>query len=337
MDIGIKLRLADFPSYPWDEVDCEWVEVHVANFLERTAYEPLLAEVSRRGLRLGVHYFCPLPGFTIPTFAVDDEEIARRTLQNLRQCIDWAAERKVEYVVYHAGPRRLCHIDGDTGELRVGPDTTPAERSAALFLEHATQLAVEARERGVWLAVESETEQKPLDYQSGQPCELVELGEQSPETLLSLAATGAAMCVDFANLTTAFAAAGAESREELMAKLLDFCERVQKAEALVVHVVSVLPPFLRDTRSGLTNLDQELGVFPNRQETRRLLEVLAAHPHAVAIPEGQPYEGVFHNQLLHTLIAKDRPQDCQLESSAGQPRHAGSEELSRTYADGLRS
>jgi sugar phosphate isomerase/epimerase len=303
MNLGIKMRLQDWERYAWSRVAFDLVEVHMY-FPAREAYAPLLAHLRNMGVRIGMHYSWPLDGGFIPTFAVDDRDVREQTLAHLRVAIDYAAEQRIEYVLYHAGPRRLCRVSPDTGRLELTAHETPPLRSAELFLEHATALVAEARDEGVLLVVESETERKPVNYMQGDPdaCELLELGEQSTETILALAERGAPICVDFANLTTAFASPAGTTRERLLERLRDFCRRVQPASDLVVHVVSVHPPFLRDTRAGMTDLDLAEGVFPDRKQTRALLLELAGHPSTVVIPEGDPFNAVLHNRLLRELL-----------------------------------
>lgn len=303
MNLAIKMRLQDWEHYPWSRAAFDLVEVHMY-FPAREAYAPLLAHLRRMGVRIGIHYAWPLDGGLIPTFAVDDEDVRAQTLAHLRVAIDYAAEQRIEYVLYHAGPRRLARLSDETGRLELTPHETPPGRSAELFLEHATALAAEARDKGVLLVVESETERKAVNYMQGDPdaCELLQLGEQSPETILALAARGAPICVDFANLTTAFASPAGSTRGELLERLRDFCRRVRPASTLVVHVVSVRPPFLRDTRSGITELDLAEGVFPDREETRTLLLELADHPNTVVMPEGDPFNALLHNRLLRELL-----------------------------------
>lgn len=314
MKLAIKMRLGDFERTPLESMTFDWVEVHVHNFAERARYLPILQHFRRlSGVRVGIHYAWPLDaegGWLIPTFAVDHAGVRDATLAHLRTSIEWAAEQGVEYVLYHAGPRRLARVDEETGRLsHVDGAETPEARSAALFLEHAVALAEEGRRRGVELVVESETQRKAVNFMYG-PLEgspLIELGEQSPETILALARAGGSICVDFANLVTAFSSPdGTTPREVLFARLRDFCRRVLPARMLVVHVVGVLPPFVRDSRSGLTNLEVEDGVFPNRAETVALLGELADHPNVIVLPEGETWNAPWHNELLEDLLATVR-------------------------------
>jgi sugar phosphate isomerase/epimerase len=305
VELAIKMRGQDFAAYDLSAVDFDLVEAHV-HFADREDYEPILAELKKRGIRAGVHYDWPIDGEVLPSFAVEDRELRKRTIADLERAIDWCADRSAEYLVYHAGPRRAWRLPRQTQRLEPMGQETAADQSAAMFLAEGERLAELAARKGVQLAVESETDHKPIDFSRGpHPTELIQLGEQSPETILALAARGAPICVDFANLTTAFAAPdGSSTADGLHQRMLDFCARVMPSDRLVVHVVGVDPPYVRDTRSGLTDFECEDGVYPDRERTKELLRALAAHPRAVILPEGNPSNATWHNGLLRGMLAE---------------------------------
>ncbi len=154
MKLGIKLN-ADAASFtrlaktnaPFAEI---WFNVN-----DYRRYEALFEELNRRRAKIGLHFWGLLPNNISPNIAYPDSDIAKKSMDLMRQTLDIAAQRKCSYVNIHPGSAAVLHVNYDTQQFDVVQNPVETDVAIQTFLEHAIKIHEYAKTKGVILTVET--------------------------------------------------------------------------------------------------------------------------------------------------------------------------------------
>lgn len=318
ISVGIKTGLANWQEMDWSAVRADFAEIHFQVALA-DKYSGLIQFLKRRAIQPALHFWAVLPGEILPTFAVADVAVCELTIELISRCIRFAADNGCAYVVYHPGPRRICHLSLSTGQFVVTDRETPADLSREIFIQNAGRLQRFAADCGVTVFIETETKRKPTwcfdETRIGTP---LDAGDQTPETLKYLSSMhGVPLCIDTAHLATWYADEHSGNRKAMLRSMTSYARTAATAVGLV-HLATVRPPYTVDTTSGFTDDEIDAGVFPGRAEVLQWLAVLSRSDGLLRlVPEPRMRDHVWHNRLMWQFVRQLEGLDLESDHKHG--------------------
>ncbi|MEK9143959.1 MAG: TIM barrel protein [Patescibacteria group bacterium] len=118
-------------------------------------YNELFAELKRRKMQVGLHFWGALPDGTYANIAYPDNAVLNQSLAIMKQTIDIAAQNGFQYVNIHPGSRAIVAVDLLKVQFRLKSKPVDLAVSAALCIENSLDLHRYAARKGVIFTVET--------------------------------------------------------------------------------------------------------------------------------------------------------------------------------------
>lgn len=118
-------------------------------------YNELFAELVRRKMQVGLHFWGTLDGGVSAGFGYPDQSILEASTTLVKKTIDIAATNKFQYVNIHPGYRAIVKMDLDRMDYPYVSEPVPLLQAQTIFLEHVTKINQHAKDHGIVLTVET--------------------------------------------------------------------------------------------------------------------------------------------------------------------------------------
>ncbi len=118
-------------------------------------YNELFAELVRRKIQVGLHFWGALPDGTCTNIAYPDNAVLIQSLAMMKQTIDIAAQNGFQYVNIHPGSRAIVAVDLLKVLFRLKSKPVDLAVSQALCIENSLDLHTYATRKGIIFTVET--------------------------------------------------------------------------------------------------------------------------------------------------------------------------------------
>lgn len=298
MKLGIKVGPREDSIRDLDATNPAMAEVWF-NITKAADYEALFADLRKRHIDVGLHFWGMLPDGTAPNLAYPDQTLINESLRLMRQTIDIAAQNHFQYVNIHPGAATKYSINFNADPSWIVL-SEPAEMTHCieLFLNHATTLSTYAADRGVVFAIETVPSRVPRDFSGRNRAHAINIHELPAEAIIQAATLGLFVANDFGHTSSAIIT---DDTTVIWNYLCDVTKKLA-SQTRLIHLGFLLPPYngtdihdhldnpLLETNQAIPNTQQIielLRLFKNRDDLWMLCE-----------PNGQHIKNYFLAQKL---------------------------------------
>ncbi len=299
MTLGIKVGPHKQSFLDLAQTNAPFAEVWF-NISRADDYTELFAELKRRKMQVGLHFWGALPDGTSPGFGYPDRSILDASATLVRQTIDIAAGHGFDYVNIHPGSRAIVKIDLDRMDYPYVSEPIPLARAEAIFLEEVDKLNQYAKDRGVVLTVETVSRrlQKTDWYNPASRLKPFDSYQLPVASIQAAANHGVAIANDFVHTATD----PISSDPHEIWKYLYSTTQSLAPRTRLIHLGFLVPPYngtdYHDTlENPILDTDQAL---PNRQHMIELLKLFGNRDDVWILvePNGRHTENYFLAQKI---------------------------------------
>ncbi len=273
MTLGIKVGPQKQSFIDLAQTNAPFAEVWF-NISRADDYAELFAELKRRRMRVGLHFWGALPDGTWTNLSYPDAHLVESSMSLIRQTIDIAARHNFQYVNIHPGCAARVGIDFDATRMELRSAPIPFTHAIPLFVENATKLHEYARDRGIVFTVETVPSRVVIgwydDAARNDPTKIMNVYELPVEAIEAAAKAGIWVANDF-NHTAAIVQSDPKALwRHLWDKTVALVPRTR-----LIHLGFLTPPFNgTDFHNTLDNpiLDTNQSV-PNKTQMMELLRL----------------------------------------------------------------
>ncbi len=262
----------------------------------------VLAYLQKKKVNTGLHFWAMLPDGIFPNLAFDSAKLVEQTREFIKGTIDIAARYHCHYVVVHPGSRKLIEIDLEKNEQQIKSEKiTPLDLSNKVLFENCFLLDRYAQKRGVLFLMETILKLEPtVFYTEERRLNLIKALNVNLDSLISLARQGLLIANDLSHTAMNIIT---DDRQFLFEQLIIVTKKLAKQTKLL-HVNTTQPPFNGvDTHNGILLEDFEKGVFPNREQLKKILALFKNRDDVWLIPE--PLEKMGENYLALKKLVEE--------------------------------
>ncbi len=241
------------------------------NISQAAEYEPLFAELKRRRMDVGLHFWGSLADGTWANIAHTDASVTDQSLKLMKQSIDIAADHNFQYVNIHPGSRALVAIDFTREKFELKSAPIALETAHELFIIRAKSLHEYAADRNVVFTVETVPSRVTNGWKGAQsrnnPTDIYELPNDS---VVGAAQSGIWVANDFGHTP---ATVISNNRTEVLEYLVSVT-KILAPQTRLLHLNYIIPPYNgTDFHDQLDNplLDTDAAV-PNKTEMMALVK-----------------------------------------------------------------
>ena len=267
-------------------------------------YPELFAEMKKRSMQVGLHFWGRTTDGTWTNICHSDTELVHESMSLITETIDIAARNGFAYVNIHPSNRAKCRINFETHIIEPFTEPLPEDLSENIFIEHATKLHEYATARGVVLTVETAPPKETRDWTNpagrGAAYDIYTLDNRM---LMTLAQKGIAIANDFGHTVCSLTT---NDRPSIMTYLTAMTRDLAPMTRLI-HLGYVVPPYSGcDFHDHLDNpIFDTTAAIPNKQEMKQLLTQFKNRTDVWVLvePNGRhPENYQFAKDLLATII-----------------------------------
>lgn len=272
MTLGIKVGPQRQSFLDLEQTNAPFAEVWF-NVGRADDYTGLFAELKRRRMQVGLHFWGVLDGGISPGFGYPDQTILKSSADLVKRTIDIAAANTFQYVNIHPGSRAVVKIDLERMDYPYVSDPIPLPQAQAIFLDQVTKLNQYAKDRGVVLTIETVSRliQKTDWYNPRSRLKPIDIYQLPVASVQAAADRGIAVANDFVHTATDPVS---DDPQKIWEYLYGTTLSLAAATRLV-HLGFLVPPYNgTDNHDTLDNpiLDTDQAL-PNKQQMIKLLKL----------------------------------------------------------------
>ncbi len=299
MTLGIKVGPDKNSFHDLEQTNAPFAEVWF-NINRADEYNELFAELKRRKMQVGLHFWGTLDGGISAGFGYPDQAILEASATLVKKTIDTAAANKFQYVNIHPGSRAIVKMDLDRMDYPYVSKPVSLPQAQAIFLEHGTSLHQHAMDRGIVLTVETVSRLVPKAdwYNPASRLKPFDIYQLPVASVQAAAARGIVVANDFVHTATDPVS---DNPQNIWRFLLSTTQMMAPTTRLI-HLGFLVPPFNgTDNHDTLENpvfeTDQAL---PNKQQTIKLLKLFGNRNDVWILvePNGRHAENYFLAQKI---------------------------------------
>lgn len=261
-------------------------------------YTQLFAELKRRQIQVGLHFWGALPDGTWANIAYPDTELINASMKLMRQTVDIAAQNSFQYVNIHPGCQAKVSLSFPLEEFVLLSHPAPLETSLSVFLENLRQLYEYATQCGVVFTVETVPARVTKGwYNPGSritPCNIYQLSIKAIEQAVDHRFW---VANDFGHTAAIIADSPKTVWTHLKEKTQTLAQRTR-----LIHLGFVVPPYNgTDFHDHLDNpLLETSQAVPNRSQMIELLKLFQDRPDVWILcePNGEHTKNYFLAQKI---------------------------------------
>lgn len=299
MTLGIKVGPDKQSFLDLAQTNAPFAEVWF-NINRADDYNKLFAELKRRKMQVGLHFWGILNNGICAGFGYPDKAIVDQSAILVKKTIDIAAQNGFQYVNIHPGSRAIVKMDLEAQDYPYVSEPIPLPQAQAVFLEHIAKLDQYARDKRVVLTVETvsrlvpktdwynpESRHKPLDtYQLPVSC------------IQAAASCGISVANDFGHTATNI---NSDDPLKIWNYLYTSTQNLTTHTRLI-HLGFIVPPYKgTDFHDHLDNpLFLTFRAIPNKQQTIELIKLFKNRDDIWILvePNGRHAENYFLAQKI---------------------------------------
>lgn len=257
-------------------------------------YNELFAELKRRKMQVGLHFWGALPDGTYANIAYPDNAVLDQSLAMMKQTIDIAAQNGFQYVNIHPGSRAIVAVDLLKAQFRLKSKPVDLAVSAALCIENSLDLHTYATRKGVIFTVETVPNRITNDSRENS----VNIFELPICAIEELAGKGVSIANDFGHTAATLITENPNSIwQHLKGKTTSLLQYTR-----LIHLGYTIPPYNgTDFHDHLDNpLFLTFQAIPNKQQTIELLKLFKNRDDVWILvePNGRHAENYFLAQKI---------------------------------------
>ncbi len=298
MTLGIKVGPQAKSFDDLQQTNAPFAEVWF-NILKKDEYTDLFAEMRRRKMTVGLHFWGHLPDQTWANIALPNKTIVKESLKLMKDTIEVAAKHNYQYVNIHPSTRAQVAIDFSTESFRVLSEPIDEHTSEEIFFENLTTLNDYAKRKGVLLTIETIPSKDTNGWRGTEnrkyPFDLYSL----PNSVVVKAATeGFTVANDFGHTTCTVQS---DNRGYVWSTLVQMTKKLF-TQTKLLHLGYVIPPYNgTDYHDHFDNPIFETDkAVPNKMEMIELLRMFQdrSDVYALVEPDGRHAENYFLAQKM---------------------------------------
>lgn len=272
MILGIKVGPQRQSFIDLEQTNAPFAEVWF-NVSRVDDYTELFAELKRRRMQVGLHFWGVLDGGISAGFGYPDPSILKGSSDLVKKTIDIAATNAFQYVNIHPGSRAIVKMDLDRMDYPYISDPVPLPAAQDLFLKEVMKLHQYATDRNVVLTVETVSRcLQKTDWYNPESRLLPINPYQLPVASIRAAArAGIAVANDFVHTATD----PVSDNPKQIWEFLYQTTRSFAAATRLIHVGFLVPPYNgTDNHDTLENPAFETDeALPNKRQMVQLLKL----------------------------------------------------------------
>lgn len=273
------------------------------NIREKHSYNELFAELDKRNIQVGLHFWGRLDNHILANIAYPDKTVNALSLQYMKDTIDIAAAHHYAYVNIHPSHYALITIDFDTQIFEIVSPSADTNQCETLFFEHLTILNAYAKERNVLLTLETVPSRDNNGWKGTAP-RLTPLNLHIPDNnlIVKAATEGFTIANDFGHTACTVRS---NNRSDVKKNLINITT-ILASQTRLIHLGYIVPPYNGTDYHG--HLDSEMflsqDALPNQSEMVELLELFKHRQdvYVLAEPDGRHVEN--HHYIKQLLESK---------------------------------
>lgn len=294
MILGIKVGPDKNSFLDLEQTNAPFAEVWF-NINRADEYTELFAELKRRKMQVGLHFWGVLGGSISPGFGYPDQSILDGSSALVKKTIDIAASHKFQYVNIHPGSRAIVKIDLDCMDYPYVSAPIPLAQAQPIFLEEIGKLNRYAKDRGVILTVETVSRLLPKTdwYNPASRLKPLDIYQLPVASIQATGDAGIAVANDFVHTATD---PTSNNPRDIWRFLYSSTQTLAGATRLI-HLGFLVPPYNgTDFHDHLDNpLFQTNQAIPNKHQMISLLKLFQNRDDVWMLvePNGRHIENYF--------------------------------------------
>lgn len=299
MTLGIKVGPNKQSFVDLAQTNAPFAEVWF-NIARADEYNELFAELKRRKMQVGLHFWGVLDGGISAGFGYPDQSILKDSADLVKKTIDIAAANKFQYVNIHPGNRAIVKMDLDRMDYPYVSDPIPLLQAQTIFLDQVTKLNQYAKDCGVVLTVETVSRLLPKSdwYNPESRLKPLDIYQLPVASVQAAGNHGITIANDFVHTATNPIS---DNPQDIWEFLYSTTQRLAPATRLI-HLGFLVPPYNgTDNHDSLDNpalnTDQAL---PNKRQIIELLKLFQNRDDVWILtePNGRHAENYFLAQKI---------------------------------------
>jgi hypothetical protein len=298
MTLGIKVGPQKQSVEDLDNSKAPFCEVWF-DIRKKHIYNDLFAELDKRNLSVGLHFWGRLDNHILANIAYPDKTVNKLSLQYMKDTIDIAATHQYAYVNIHPSNYALITIDFDTQTFGIVSQPADAKQCETLFFEHLTILHAYAKERNVLLTLETVPSRDNNGWKGTTP-RLTPLDVHLPDNnlIVKAAIEGFTIANDFGHTACTVRS---QHRSEVHTNLVTMTT-ILAPQTRLIHLGYIIPPYNGTDYHGQIDSDMFVSqdAIPNQSEMIELLRLFNDRQdvYVLAEPDGRHVENYHYLKQL---------------------------------------
>lgn len=275
MILGIKVGLQKQSFIDIEQTNAPFAEVWF-DVNRASEYTELFAEMKRRKMAVGLHFWGALPDGTWTNIAYPDRLLINDSMAMIKNAIEIASQNGFRYVNIHPGAAARVGIDFANNRMYVRSTPVAWDVAIPLCKENAKKLSEHANGRGIVFTVET----VPMRIADGwygestrrNPKNIMDVYELPIEAIEQVADEGVQVANDFGHTSAIIANAPADVWRYIREKTIRLSNMTR-----LIHMGFVIPPYngtdfhsMMNHRSFETN-----NAVPNHKQMIELLRLFS--------------------------------------------------------------
>lgn len=299
MTLGIKVGLQKQSFLDLAQTHAPFAEVWF-NINRADDYNELFAELMRRKMQVGLHFWGALEGGISAGFGYPDQSILKGSADLVKKTIDIAARNKFQYVNIHPGSRAIVTIDLERMDYPYVSEPIALPQAQTIFLEELTKINEYANDHSIVLTVEtvSRLVSKTDWYNPEARLKPLDIYQIPVASIQAAGASGIAVANDFVHTATNTIS---DDPQDIWKFLYSTTQTLAPTTRLI-HLGFLVPPYNgTDNHDSLDNpiLDTD-HALPNKQQMIELLKLFKKRSDVWILvePNGRHIENYFFAQKI---------------------------------------
>lgn len=299
MILGIKVGPDKNSFLDLEQANAPFAEVWF-NINRADEYSELFAELKRRNMQVGLHFWGMLADGISPGFGYPDAAILKASSDLVKQTIDIAACNGFQYVNIHPGSRAIVKIDLDRMDYPYVSEPIPLPQAQKIFLGQMDKLNRYAADHGIVLTVETVSRllQKTDWYNPESRLKPLDIYQLPVSSIQAAGNLGVAVANDFVHTETNIIS---NNPQDIWTFLYDTTQKLLPVTRLI-HLGFLVPPYNgTDFHDHLDNpLFQTNQAIPNKHQVINLLKLFQNRDDVWMLvePNGRHAENYFLAQKI---------------------------------------